>query len=651
MSAGHRAHRNDVPPIDDAIYARVRDLVAAARLDSDHTIPWLANRSADGRTVYRDRSVPKLLPRTGIDTGETLPYHELGEWDGMNEGLIYDEAHRIRGNPCEKRRVEELDGVWVDYQDEMAEYIREVDDEAMTDVPGDIDKRVFVDDGDIAALEAILADNPKGSTMMRKFLPGQIVADQTLVGERQILVVASDATVDRVKDVMMPSGCKVDNYLKNNIVLADHERGQPIGNAEPRIGDKAVHALITFAPKGLSAKADEYCALAKAGVIKAISVGFDPIEFEPRKGGGFLHKQWELMEISVLGGVPCNPNATVVARAAAAVAKAEQHEWKVGASRNLPIGDDKAWDGPAAEARIFDSCGFDGDKPDTSKCRKAFLVYDAANPALKGGYKLPFADVVDGRFTAMPAGIRAAASRLPQADIPSDVADKARAVLDHYEAQMKDDDGKRAGVGRAKAWRPKVKGLYEVAELAAVLEHMGWIQSMSAWEAEVEQDASKLPAMLAKILADLAGALVAMTQEETAELLAGHGLEPMLADLDYVEAGATPQIKAVRAALRKAGRVLSQANQDHLVEIGKCLDKMADCHVKAADLHDDLHDVMVEWMNHGTSAGDHAKAMLDAASGKPGDDDDEKPDEELAFDAAQRKRQVEVLRLGAATSI
>ena len=117
--------------------------------------------------------------------------------------------------------------------------------------------------------------------------------------------------------------------------------------------------------------------------------------------------------------------------------KDNSSDWHVGAARDLPIDDSGAWDGPAAAARIFTDAGFDGDSPDAAKARRGFLLYDAANPALKGSYKLPFADVEGGALKAMASGIRAAASRLTQTDAPADALSDARNVIDAYEARMK----------------------------------------------------------------------------------------------------------------------------------------------------------------------------------------------------------------------
>jgi HK97 family phage prohead protease len=498
---------------------------------------------------------------------------------------------------------------------------------------------------------------------LRKFVSGAVVADVAL-GDRQIRVIASDATPDRVKDVMLPSGCKLDNFRQNPIVLAGHDPDKPIGTAEIFIKDSRVEAVINFAPPNVSKTADEFCGLAKAGVLNAVSVGFNPIEAEPIRGGGICYKAWELMELSMVS-VPCNPSALVINRSfdsAQQTNKADDdNEWKVGASRNLPLDEDSSWDGPAAEKSIFEHCEFDGDKPNTSYARKAFLFYDAANPTKRESYKEPFAKVVESRLTAVATGIRAAASRLTQTDVPDDAQKKARAVIDHYEAKMSGKSGKSRNkqIVLGKNGKPKVKGLYECAELAQVLAHLGWIHDSAEWEAEVEQDASKLPGMLASILTDVASALVAMTQEETAELLAGHGIEVLPIDEEYIELAATPQAKALRAAFRKAGRVMSQENMDHLNAIAKCVKGIADCQTKSAKLHDDLHDTLVDEMDHGTSLGEHVKALMKAA--KPKDDDSEdnddddnsgvadpdNSDQELAADVAQRKRQLEILSLSA----
>lgn len=148
--------------------------------------------------------------------------------------------------------------------------------------------------------------------MFQKFTVAAI-AKSTRLSERQIRVVASDPTVDRVKDVMVPQGCVLDAYRQNNIVLADHDPTKPIGNADVTATSERVEAVITFAPKGVSLLADERCALYKASVLKAVSVGFQPIEYEPNEAGGTLYTKWLLLEISCVS-MPANHSAVAIER-------------------------------------------------------------------------------------------------------------------------------------------------------------------------------------------------------------------------------------------------------------------------------------------------------------------------------------------------
>jgi phage head maturation protease len=72
--------------------------------------------------------------------------------------------------------------------------------------------------------------------------------------------------------------------------------------------------VINFAPKGVSEIADETCALAKAGVLNAVSIGFRPLKSEPLRTGGQKFTKWELLELSIVS-VPANPSALIVQRA------------------------------------------------------------------------------------------------------------------------------------------------------------------------------------------------------------------------------------------------------------------------------------------------------------------------------------------------
>lgn len=109
--------------------------------------------------------------------------------------------------------------------------------------------------------------------------------------------------------------------------------------------------------------------------------------------------------------------------------------WKVGASRTLPLARRDSWDGQAAKDSIFKAAGWP-DNPDPAMARKAFLVYDADAPELKGSYKLPFAMAVGGTLTAIDTGITACSQRLSATDIPESVMSSCMAVIEHYKKRF-----------------------------------------------------------------------------------------------------------------------------------------------------------------------------------------------------------------------
>jgi HK97 family phage prohead protease len=111
--------------------------------------------------------------------------------------------------------------------------------------------------------------------------------------------------------------------------------------------------------------------------------------------------------------------------------------WKSSGSRNLPLAKQSSWDGAGARSRMFKAAGFDGDSPNYALVRRGHLAYDSANPDIRASYKLPFADMVGGKLSASSAGVRAAASRLPQTHIPDSVKKSARAKIESYQRRFK----------------------------------------------------------------------------------------------------------------------------------------------------------------------------------------------------------------------
>jgi HK97 family phage prohead protease len=154
---------------------------------------------------------------------------------------------------------------------------------------------------------------PDGS-VHRSAFSGGIRKFVGVVGPRQIGVIASDATPDRVDDILEPAGCRLENFRKNPIVLAQHDTKQPIARCSSiGVENAKLVAIIDFPAQGVSATSDLYLGLAKAGILSAVSVGFLPIEWEPIRNGGVRYTDWELLELSLVS-VPANPSALVTER-------------------------------------------------------------------------------------------------------------------------------------------------------------------------------------------------------------------------------------------------------------------------------------------------------------------------------------------------
>jgi HK97 family phage prohead protease/HK97 family phage major capsid protein len=129
--------------------------------------------------------------------------------------------------------------------------------------------------------------------------------------------VLSDETPDRMDDVILSSSWDLTNFKKNPIALFGHRSDFPIGKWKNlRIIDKQLRGRLELAPEGTSDRIDEIRKLIDADILRAVSVGFRPIETKPRKESqlGVFYTKAELVETSLVS-VPANPNALAVAKA------------------------------------------------------------------------------------------------------------------------------------------------------------------------------------------------------------------------------------------------------------------------------------------------------------------------------------------------
>lgn len=128
--------------------------------------------------------------------------------------------------------------------------------------------------------------------------------------------VLSDETVDRAGDIVRAKGWHLDDFEKNPVALYGHDHKDVIGRWENVrvIGKQLIGKLVLATTE----RGQEIKALIEQGILKAVSVGFQVMEYEPiskdQPWKGLDIKKAALHEVSVVA-VPANPNALLLAKA------------------------------------------------------------------------------------------------------------------------------------------------------------------------------------------------------------------------------------------------------------------------------------------------------------------------------------------------
>ena len=132
--------------------------------------------------------------------------------------------------------------------------------------------------------------------------------------------VMSDSSVDRLGDVINADGWDLKNFKQHPIALFNHDPNQVIGKwADVRVEGKKLVGKLELAAAGTSPLVDMVRALLDQGILRAVSVGFKPLEKKPLdKGadefwGPFRFIKSELLECSLVA-VPANPHALSTAK-------------------------------------------------------------------------------------------------------------------------------------------------------------------------------------------------------------------------------------------------------------------------------------------------------------------------------------------------
>lgn len=169
----------------------------------------------------------------------------------------------------------------------------------------------------------------------------------------------------------------------------------------------------------------ELFSLARQGVISDFSVGFSIVDSSEDNGLRTIHEAM-LFECSAVDE-PMNPHANITEVKA------------VVPFQDLPLADqEREWDADGARARVREFTE-STDEP-SATYRRAFVWYDRAESDNFAAYKLPIADVINGRLTAVPRGIFAAAAAMSGArggvDIPDTERDGVEAHINRYYTKM-----------------------------------------------------------------------------------------------------------------------------------------------------------------------------------------------------------------------
>jgi HK97 family phage prohead protease len=133
--------------------------------------------------------------------------------------------------------------------------------------------------------------------------------------ERKIEGIASTPALDRVKDIVEPTGLY---FAADAPLLLNHDHSQPVGSVQfGTPTDKGLPFTATIAkvaePGVVKDRTDEAWHSVKSGLIKGVSIGFIPDEYELLgEGKGVRFTKASVHELSLVA-IPCNPEAVITA--------------------------------------------------------------------------------------------------------------------------------------------------------------------------------------------------------------------------------------------------------------------------------------------------------------------------------------------------
>lgn len=136
---------------------------------------------------------------------------------------------------------------------------------------------------------------------------------KTVDKEKRIIKgVASTIAPDRAMDVVEPHGIIFDLPIA---FLWQHDHSKPIGNVvSANRTSKGLEIEVQIAnikeAGSLKDQVDHAWNAIKEGLVRGLSIGFRPLDYDIRSGGGIHYTAIEVFEISAVT-IPCNAQATI----------------------------------------------------------------------------------------------------------------------------------------------------------------------------------------------------------------------------------------------------------------------------------------------------------------------------------------------------
>ncbi len=135
--------------------AALQSIENKIKINRKYDVPYVAGYSENGKTIYIDRHLPKVLKINNkkVPIDRYLIMHEAVEKTLIDQlGLHYQFAHQIA------LRVEEAavraDKVsWREYNNQLMKYIKKIGDENLTRLPKNLDLKPYHDEHDTTLLK------------------------------------------------------------------------------------------------------------------------------------------------------------------------------------------------------------------------------------------------------------------------------------------------------------------------------------------------------------------------------------------------------------------------------------------------------------------------------------------------------------------